>query len=86
MVTRTPGIATIKLEGLGPKGPKTNDIHAEVQILEAGYTAEVPDEARSGIAEAEIDLENIIAGWTTVYSTSGALDQSLSLDVPISGQ
>ncbi|WP_218923496.1 hypothetical protein [Bacillus toyonensis] len=86
VVTRTPGGATIKLEGLGPKGPKANVIQAEVQILEAEYTAVVPDEARSGIAEAEIDLENMIAGWTTVYSTFGALDQSLSLDVPISGQ
>ncbi|AIK35359.1 hypothetical protein BG07_5694 (plasmid) [Bacillus pseudomycoides] len=86
VVTKTPGGATIKLEGLGPNGPKMNVIHAEVQILEAGYTAVIPDEARSGIAEAEIDLENMIAGWTTIYSTSGALGQSLSLDVPISLQ
>lgn len=88
VVTRTPGGANITLEGLGPAGPKANLVRAEVQVLESGYIAAAPDEARSGVVEAEIDPEDIIAGWTTVYGTSGALDQSLSLDldVPTSGQ
>ncbi|WP_218923113.1 hypothetical protein [Bacillus thuringiensis] len=86
VVTRTPGGATIKLEGLGPNGPKMNVIHAEVQILEVEDTAAVPYETRSGLSEAEIDPENMITGWTTVYRTSAALGQSISLDVPISGQ
>lgn len=85
-VSRTPGGATIKLDGLSPNGPKKNVIHAEIQVLETGYIAVSPDKDCSGVTEAEADPEDIIAGWSTVYTTSGELGQNLSLDVPTSAQ
>lgn len=86
IVTRTPENVTIVLEGLSPTNPKPNLVRAEVQILEMGYEDEAQDKIQTGVDEAQIEPENAIAGWTTVYSISGALSQSLSLDIPESGE